>query len=180
MHHKNKFHQLDEDIQALEKIAFERGFVGDQIASDPAPACQPPMTNALEIEKKGNFDVSSGSKRLLVIDDDAAFREMLKRLLQQCGYEVCAAADGNEGLRLQLENQFDLIISDIIMPEKDGIETIAEIRERFSDAKIIVMSGGGWYGTDIDFDMARKLGAATLDKPFAMEEITKLIQRLLE
>ena len=65
------------------------------------------------------------------------------------------------------------------MPEKEGIETIIELKKVYPEIKLIVMSGGGWYGTDIDFDMAKKLGARTLDKPFALQELLDAVAELL-
>jgi DNA-binding NtrC family response regulator len=63
--------------------------------------------------------------------------------------------------------------------EKEGIETVMEIKRQFPNAKVIVVSGGGWYGTDLDFDMAEKLGALTLKKPFELQELSAAIQKLL-
>lgn len=70
-------------------------------------------------------------------------------------------------------------ITDIIMPEKEGIETMIELKKAFPSVKLIAMSGGGWYRTDIDFDMAKKLGAKTLDKPFALQDLLDVVHELM-
>jgi len=92
---------------------------------------------------------------------------------------VVEAANGAEGIQRFNEKPADMIITDIIMPEKEGIETIIELKKAHPDVKFIAMSGGGWYGTDIDFDMAKKLGARTLDKPFALQELLATVAELL-
>jgi YesN/AraC family two-component response regulator len=117
--------------------------------------------------------------RVLIIDDEAQFRKMLRQFLESSGYEVVEAANGDEGVKLFFEKPADMVISDIIMPEKEGIETVMEIKRQFPDAKVIVVSGGGWYGTDLDFDMAEKLGALTLKKPFELHELSDAIQKLM-
>jgi len=81
--------------------------------------------------------------RILLIDDDAPVRRTLRKMLERQGYEVEEAPDGKAGLTLYQENPADLIITDLIMPEMEGIETIMELRRRFPDVKIIAMSGGG-------------------------------------
>ena len=176
MDFNNSICQTDESIQVLERLAFQRGLAEDHNVGDPAPTFAGSSKSEPAACSPGVTRNGTESARILVIDDDAVFREMLVQMLRQEGYEVSEAADGSEGLRLQFENPFDLIISDIIMPEKEGIEMIIEIRKKFTDARFIVVSGGGWYGTEIDFDMARKLGAATLEKPFSRDDITTVIR----
>ena len=81
--------------------------------------------------------------QILVIEDDADFRKMLKIMLQQAGYDVFEAANGREGLNVYCQEQIDLVITDIFMPEKEGMQTVMELMEQNPDAKIIAISGGG-------------------------------------
>jgi CheY-like chemotaxis protein len=113
------------------------------------------------------------------LEDEKPFRAVITQVLSKAGYNVVEAANGVEGINRFYENPVDMIITDIIMPEKEGIETIIELKKAHPRLKLIAMSGGGWYGTDIDFDMAKKLGARTLDKPFALRELLDLIDELL-
>jgi len=170
---------LEKRIKQFEKEAFERGLVEElPLAKESVrPAVASNYSERLNV-----FNLKRQSKdpvRVLLIDDEDQFRMLLRRFLENSGYEVVEAADGEEGLKLFLEKPADLVISDILMPEKDGIETVLEIKRRFPNAKIIVVSGGGWYGTDLDFDMAEKLGALTLKKPFELQALGDAIQKLL-
>ena len=81
-------------------------------------------------------------KRLLVIDDDDQMRQMLKQMLERAGYEIIDAPDGQTGIELYRQNPTDLIITDLIMPQKDGMETIIELKRDFPNVKIIAISGG--------------------------------------
>ncbi|MCK4786615.1 MAG: response regulator [Desulfobacteraceae bacterium] len=80
---------------------------------------------------------------ILVIDDNEDFRYTLMDLLELEGYEVIGAADGNEGVELYRQNPVELVITDLIMPKKEGIETIQELCRDYPDVKIIAISGGG-------------------------------------
>ena len=119
-------------------------------------------------------------KRILVIDDDIQVRQMLKQILERAGYEVADAPDGKEGIELYRQTPTDLIITDIIMPEKEGIETILELRREFPDVKIIAISGGGRFDPDVYLDAAGKFGVArTFRKPVDRKELLDAIQELL-
>ncbi len=119
--------------------------------------------------------------RILVIDDEARVRNMLGQALERAGYEVVAAGDGAEGMAQYRDAPVDLIITDIIMPEKEGIETIVEMRREFPDVKIIAISGGGKGHPDSYLQMARKLGADwTFAKPLIRHELLAAIRELLE
>ena len=118
---------------------------------------------------------------ILIIDDDNQFRTMLRKMLERNGYEVIEASDGKEGIKLYRKNPTDLIITDLIMPEKDGIETIQELKKDFSDIKIIAISGGGRLGPQDYLHLAKMLGAQrTLTKPIELPELLKTIKELLE
>lgn len=117
-------------------------------------------------------------KRILIIDDDDSFRNMLRQMLESQGFEVMDACDGEDGIRRQSECPADLIISDIVMPKKEGIETVLTIKEQYPDVKIIVVSGFGWYGNEAEIEMARAMGARTLKKPFRHKELLAVIEQL--
>ena len=120
-------------------------------------------------------------KKILIIDDNDAVRSTMARILDLAGYATVTAADGNEGLARMRVERPDLIITDIIMPEKEGIETIRSILAERPDAKIMAVSGGGRHGT-LDFlSAARKLGAAeVLQKPFEPDELVSRVAHCLD
>ncbi len=119
-------------------------------------------------------------KRILVIDDEEQICEMLHRKLESVGYDVEDAPNGKIGLKLQQENPFDLIITDIFMPEKEGLETIREIRRESSGVKIIAITGGYSSGPDELLNVARMLGAdRTFPKPFKLKELVEGVKSLL-
>ena len=120
-------------------------------------------------------------KTILVIDDDEQMRVALRNLLEGSGYEVINASDGEEGLRLYHERPTDLIITDLIMPQKEGIETIRELRQDFPDVKIIAISGGGRSDPEVFLSFAKIFGAhRTIAKPFKREDLLNVIWDLLE
>jgi len=119
-------------------------------------------------------------KRILVIDDDKQIREMLREILQREGYEVEDAENGKDALAIQQSRPCDLIITDLIMPEQDGVETIMEFIQRDPNAKIIAISGGGRIGPRDYLEMAEALGAKkTFYKPFKRQEILAAVKELL-
>ena len=118
---------------------------------------------------------------ILIIDDDQQILNMLSQILKRAGYEVVEALDGKQGLKLYRENPTDLIITDIIMPEKEGIETIMELQRDFPDVKIIAISGGGHILSENYLYMARVLGVQrTFAKPIARDELLKAVSELLK
>ena len=120
-------------------------------------------------------------KSILIIDDDEQIRTALRMLLEQSGYEVISAPDGKKGLKLYHDKPTDLIITDLIMPEKEGIETIMELRREFPDVKIIAISGGGSNDPEVLLHVAKTLGAErTIAKPFNNEDLLKAIRDLLK
>jgi DNA-binding response OmpR family regulator len=119
--------------------------------------------------------------RILVIDDDDQLRRMLCLALKRAGYVVVEARDGNEGLQRFREEPADLIITDLLMPDKEGLETIMDIRREFPQAKIIAMSGGGRAGNLNFLQVAERLGAQrTMAKPFDLQAMLAAIQELLQ
>jgi len=118
--------------------------------------------------------------RILIIDDDVQILDMLRQTLECEGYEVVDATNGKEGIRLYRENPADLIITDIIMPEKEGIETIIELKRNFPDVKIIAISGGGRITPEGYLSMAKRLGAnRTFEKPVERDELLAAVRELI-
>ena len=116
-------------------------------------------------------------KRILIADDDEPFRKMLRQMLEREGYEIGEAANGKEAIRNYSEQPFDLVITDIIMPEKEGLDTVVDIKNKDPEAKFIVISGSNWFGTDVEFEIAKTLGAQTLQKPFERDKILQAINQ---
>lgn len=118
--------------------------------------------------------------RILLIDDDPQIRAMLRQALERAGYTVSEASDGREGLRHFQATQPDLVITDLLMPEQEGLETMQALRRACPDVKIIAISGGGRRGT-LDFlPLAQKLGAhRTFRKPFRQQELLAAVHELI-
>jgi two-component system, chemotaxis family, chemotaxis protein CheY len=116
--------------------------------------------------------------RILVVDDEDAFRALLIRVLSAHGYEVREARDGQEALTVYAEFPADVVVLDIFMPRKEGLETIKELRQLAPQVKIVVVTGG-WDQIDMNLlDVAKKLGAdEALQKPFRVEALLAAIAR---
>lgn len=117
--------------------------------------------------------------KVLVIDDEAAMRTLFSAVLREAGHEVYEAADGRAGLALYHQHRPELVITDIIMPNQEGIETIRLLHAENPEVKIIAISGGGRIG-ELDFlRIAKEFGAvATLAKPFRKQEFLNLLREL--
>lgn len=119
--------------------------------------------------------------QILIIEDDSAIRSMLRRMFEQEGYDVADASNGKEGLKLFRKDPAKLVITDLIMPEKEGIETIIALRRDFPDLKIIAISGGGIIGPKDYLEIAKTLGADfTFTKPLELKELLEAVKELLE
>ncbi|MCC7300241.1 MAG: response regulator [Verrucomicrobia bacterium] len=119
-------------------------------------------------------------KRILLVDDEEAIRKMVRVILGDELYEFAEAGNGMDA-QVQLEKQpFDLIITDVIMPDCDGIELVMAVRRKLPDIKVIVMSGGGRVRAGHYLDLAGKLGAARVfEKPFDTAALRAAVQELL-
>lgn len=117
--------------------------------------------------------------RILLVDDDRFFAKLTAAMLAPA--EVQIAKNGAEGLDMMKRQPFDLLITDLLMPEKDGIETILEIRRVNETLPILAISGGGKYGARGELlRMAQRLGAtATLQKPFSREQLIAAVDQCL-
>lgn len=105
--------------------------------------------------------------RILIIDDDEVMNDMIVQLLAQAGYEAQGARDGNQGLKLWETKPFDLIVTDIVMPIKEGLETILAIRGKNKIVPIIAISGGGKISPEQYLHLAQSFGAdKVFQKPF--------------
>ena len=119
--------------------------------------------------------------RALVIDDDDLVRETIVAILKSVNLDVIAASDGEEGLQLFESDPTDLVITDILMPNKEGIETITELRAQNSDVKILAISGGGQVAGQEYLKLAEKMGAdRTLPKPFTPRQVLTIVTELLQ
>ena len=116
-------------------------------------------------------------KRILVIDDDEMLRGMLVQTLERAGYEVVEAPNGDAGLKLFRAHPADLVITDLIMPEKEGVETMMELRRDYPTLPIIAVSGGARAAGRDYLPIARQLGVrCALAKPFSRQEILEAIR----
>lgn len=118
--------------------------------------------------------------RILLIDDDDSFRAMLATTLTKLGHTVCEAPDGNAGILAMRTFTAELVITDLIMPDKEGLETIIEMRRIDPTLRIIAMSGGGRGSAEDYLDFAKILGArAVLQKPFGRDKLEEAIRAVL-
>jgi len=121
--------------------------------------------------------VPARSARILIVDDDADVRLVIRRMLEQDGYDIVEAGDGREALALAGQKHCDMLITDLIMPEQEGIETIQTFHQQYPQVKIIAISGA--YGTDY-LRIAKHLGAhEVMQKPLRLEAVLSAVSRLL-
>jgi DNA-binding response OmpR family regulator len=127
--------------------------------------------------------------KVIIIDDEKDIRIVLKEVLERAGFEVEVASNSNDGMNLLRENGADLVVTDIIMPGKDGVQTVNEIRAEFPGTKVIVISGGGNVApmeyepaaikTSAYLASASVAGAdLTLTKPFDRQELVDAVKTL--
>lgn len=120
------------------------------------------------------------SRAILVVDDEPEVREIVLTILRLAGYEVAGAEHGGEALRELEQRSYDVVITDLLMPDKDGVETIREVRKRFPQLRIIAMSGGGHVAKESYLKMAQVFGAnALLAKPFSRDELLRTVATVL-
>lgn len=118
---------------------------------------------------------------ILVADDDTQMREMITEALKIAGYTVEGVSNGTEALDLLKKKEFDLAIIDIVMPEKDGIGMMRELRRDYPKLKFFAISGGGRIGPTQYLEVAESLGASrTFVKPFERKEMMKAVAEILK
>ena len=119
--------------------------------------------------------------KILVLDDELSILLMIKKMLEKEGHEVDMALNGREGMELFEKNKPEMVITDIIMPEKEGLETILELRKKHPELKIIAISGGGRIGPQGYLPSAKYLGAdMVFQKPLVQKEFVQAVAALLE
>jgi CheY-like chemotaxis protein len=121
--------------------------------------------------------IGPSAKRILVVDDDPRVREVLSAMLESAGYDVSLAPNGRDAVTMLETEKFSVILTDLVMPEQEGIETIKLIRRDYPELKIIAMSGA--FGGDY-LRIAEYLGAnRTLPKPINMETLISALENTL-
>lgn len=119
--------------------------------------------------------------RILVVDDDAAIRSVMRRCLALDGHDVEEAATGREALKLFRAEPMELVITDLYMPDMDGLEFTRRLIQEFVGTKVIAMSGGALQKPADALAVASQLGAmATLAKPFSVAELRSVVQQALQ
>jgi DNA-binding response OmpR family regulator len=117
---------------------------------------------------------------ILLIEDDELFRDALANALTEHGYTVTQAEDGEQGVKLFRAAPADLVITDIVMPNKEGIATVVELRRAHPKLGIIAMSGGAAHEPELYLKIAGTFGATrTLKKPFDLRTLLKAIEEVL-
>jgi len=117
---------------------------------------------------------------ILMVDDNAELRDLLGGALTKMGYVVTSASNGAEAFRAIANGHFDVVITDMLMPERDGIEVIGELRRLQPTARIVAMSGGGRGSRDHYLQTAKGLGAhAVLGKPFSISELSAALDAVM-
>jgi len=138
----------------------------NQTLADPAAARKPA--------------VPTPPAHILVADDEAGIRRLVARTLERAGFTVTCVADGSAALARIDAEWFDLLVTDLIMPETEGLETIMRLRQTHPDLPIIAISGGNPRGPGDFLAMAQILGAkAILRKPFECDDLLATVQRIL-
>ena len=118
--------------------------------------------------------------RILVIDDEESVLKLLETFFEREGFDVEVATDGAIGLAINLVSQVDIVVTDILMPHKEGFETIQEFRQKFPHVKIIAISGGGKNGPETYLEFAKVFGAdKTFAKPLDLSELREAVEELL-
>jgi len=118
---------------------------------------------------------------ILIVDDDELIRLTVRNMLKKTGCKVLEAKNGNEGLSIYREERPDVMLTDMLMPEKEGLETIIQIRDFDPDARIIAVSGGGATKNMSFLELAKKVGAnQILEKPIKPEQLYTAIDSVLK
>lgn len=117
---------------------------------------------------------------ILIVDDNRTIRWSLSKLFRSSGYQVVEACDGREALTALVMNDVDMVLTDLYMPEVDGIELLIRLKDSKRAAPIIAMSGGGHLDTTAVLTLARDLGvSATIEKPFTADDLLELVDDVL-
>lgn len=118
---------------------------------------------------------------LLVIDDNPEFREILRAHLEAIGHRTVLADNGEQGLAVLERGGIDMVLTDILMPKRDGVEVLRETKRRWPGLPVIAISGGGWIGANELLGMAERLGAdQVLQKPVRRDALIKAVDEALQ
>jgi DNA-binding response OmpR family regulator len=118
---------------------------------------------------------------ILLVEDEEQLRLMLRDVLESAGHEVRVAENGKIAMNAFAVRSAELVITDLIMPEKEGLEIIRELKRDYSDVKIIAISGGGRNNADDYLELAKRFGADhILAKPFSNREFLDVIEKLMK
>jgi CheY-like chemotaxis protein len=118
--------------------------------------------------------------RILLVDDDEYVRRPVRANLENAGHSVDEVANGREAVAAYLHEPYDVVVTDLIMPEQEGLETIMQLRQHDPAVRVIAISGGGRVNATNYLNVARSLGAQkTLTKPFTTDELLEAIQVVL-
>jgi CheY-like chemotaxis protein len=118
---------------------------------------------------------------ILVVDDEPGIRELLSMMLEAAGHTVVVAEDGLQAPKVMASQPIDVVITDLLMPERDGLEFITEIRKKYPAVKIIAMSGGGHIARDSYLRIAKNFGAhLLLEKPFSQSSVLGAIDTVMQ
>ncbi len=122
----------------------------------------------------------NNAKRILIIDDEPTALDLLRKILEMQEYEVLSAVNGQEGIELFRQQPCDLVITDMVMPIKDGLQTILDLRSDVPELPVIAISGGGVISKERYLAVAGYLDRViTIAKPFTIEDITEAVATLL-
>ncbi len=123
----------------------------------------------------------NNAKRILIIDDEPTALDLLRKILEMHEYEVLSAVNGQEGIELFRQQPCDLVITDMVMPIKDGLQTILDLRSQVPDLPVIAISGGGTISKERYLAVAGYLDRViTIAKPFTIEDISEAVETLLQ
>jgi DNA-binding response OmpR family regulator len=118
--------------------------------------------------------------KILLVDDDEFVRRPVQMNLQRAGHAVDEASNGRDAVTAYREKRYDIVVTDLIMPEQEGLETIMQLRRHDAEVRVIAISGGGRVNATNYLALAKSLGARrTLAKPFTTEELLAAIDQVL-
>lgn len=128
------------------------------------------------MKETGKYPDRGTVGKILVIDDEASVRTILKLILERAGHEVYPASTARQAMELVGNNTFDLVITDIIMPDEDGISTILKLRDRHPELPVVAISGGTSLASTDFLEAAKRIGACgTVKKPFEPESLLETV-----
>ncbi len=118
--------------------------------------------------------------KILVIDDDELVKNMISSVLRKNNFEVVSASNGVEGVNVAKKVEPNIVLTDMLMPDKEGVETIIEVKQALPEVKVIAMSGGGQEKNMTFLQMAKKVGAdCVLQKPFKPSDLVSMIKEMV-